>query len=210
MKNLILTFVLALVSLVSVSQTLTYTVYHYTDETSTTRTLTHTTTAVVVDTIYMLSSDSLSIGTTDFYSVIHSTTSQNLTSQEWLNDTTTNKLGFTANETLIFNHAGSTTHFKLHINVTANQSASTSENTLTREELKVYPSPATSETKISFFADKSDMVVNIFSLNGQLIYQDDASREVGMINVLELNVSEWASGVYLVNNGKETFKFVVL
>ena len=88
-------------------------------------------------------------------------------------------------------------------------SLSTSENTLTQEELKVCPSPAKSVIKISFSADKSDMPLKIFSLNGQLIYQDTQSREVGSITTLELNVSDWENGQYLIKTETEVLKFIV-
>lgn len=195
MKNLILTFVFALVSLISFTQTLSVTyvgdvtgVIHATPDT--------------LETLELDLSDSVVFSTGGYFSC------------KINNDLVGNNI----NEVTFKDYAAGIYIVRLttvapycfKIIVSDHSTASTSENTLTREELKAYPSPATSDIKISFQADKSDMVVNIFSLNGQLVYQDDAQREVGMVNVLELNVSDWASGVYLVNNGKETFKFVVL
>lgn len=87
---------------------------------------------------------------------------------------------------------------------------SLSENSSFHEELKVYPSPGNSIIKISFEADKSDMPVNIFSSNGQLVHQDNKPREVGSITILELNVSSWEKGIYYVNYGNQTIKFAIL
>ena len=194
MKNLILTFVFALVSLVSFTQ-ISYTINNSNEVNITT----------IDTTIKVTNGDSIKFNTT--YDLIE--TQSNFINQIPGSILQENQYIITNDVTIYlkFIIAGSTA---VNITVIFEGTASTSENTLTREELKVYPSPATSDIKISFSADKSDMPLNIFSLNGQLVHQDNTSREVGAINIVELNVSGWSAGIYLVNNGKETFKFVVL
>lgn len=98
--------------------------------------------------------------------------------------------------------------YAIKIIVSSDPTALTNENTLTREQLKVYPSPSNSDIKISFSADNVEMALNIFSLNGQLLYQDNTNREVGQLNVIELNVSGYQQGIYFVKVGDETVKFV--
>ncbi len=195
MKNLILTFVFALVSLVSVSQTLEVTVTGDITDTIYAKPISGTN----FETLFLHVGDTVTFNRPSQINWLIGTTHHpNVTSVEY------NATSITTDSVIVSNQVG---NFKFYVKVEA--VVGTSENTLTREELKVYPSPATSETKISFFADKSDMVVNIFSLNGQLIYQDDASREVGAINIVELNVSEWLRGVYLVRIGNSSQKLII-
>jgi len=198
MKNLILTFVFALVSLVSFTQGGTYNVNTSIDTTIN---------ITVLDTIKFHIVDGYSI---ENIKIIDQAGPTQLF--DFTNNLGIDELNFTqyvssiGSYEIMFISAGML-YKTVFVNI---GTASTSENTLTREELKVYPSPATSDIKISFSADKSDMPLNIFSLNGQLVHQDNTSREVGAINIIELNVSSWSAGIYLANNGKETFKFVVL
>ncbi len=198
MKNLILTFVFALVALVSVSQVICE--VSFGSATDTTINVVNGNTLTISD-LYGNDIDNVrsynDLTFTGSY-VLLPIVSGNCTTAALYNDTLYLKVfvGFGLYSKQI------TVNF-------ADGFASVSENTLTREELKVYPSPATSETIISFFADRSDMVVNIFSLNGQLVYQDDASREVGVINVLELDVSEWLPGVYIVRIGNSSEKLII-
>ena len=207
MKNLILTFVFALVSLISFTQDVSI---GYVGGDSTGTIIIADSNDVInpaEDTIYVN-------GNVVFSGSILYIKELNSTFSDFANPYTLDE----PTKTLPMN-IGDEKYIKITTNVGTighitviyvDPSASTSENTLTREELKVYPSPATSDIKISFSADKSDMPLNIFSLNGQLVHQDNTSREVGAINIVELNVSGWSAGIYLVNNGKETFKFVVL
>lgn len=88
--------------------------------------------------------------------------------------------------------------------------ASTSEYGFDRTEMRVFPSPATTSTKVRFFAEKSDVQVDVFSLNGTLVFSDDASRNVGSMNDVDINLSNFAAGIYIARAGTETFKFVKL
>ena len=206
MKNLILTFVFALVSLISFTQ---YNVnYVGGDSTGTIVVLDQNDiNDPAVDTIYVNGNVKFTLPSGVSVNEKLSNFNDNVSPSMYHPADST--LSITSGQTkyLLFNSSGTIGHVTV---IYLDPTASTSENTLTREELKVYPSPATSDIKISFSADKSDMPLNIFSLNGQLVHQDNTSREVGAINIVELNVSGWSAGIYLANNGKETFKFVVL
>lgn len=203
MKNLILTFVFALVSLISISQSTMSINYVSGIQTGT---------VLHKDTIFCNSNILFDQTNIYFNAWVNYSDSLRTVTPVISSGVLSDEISVNIYDTLylkVRNSNISTSYIWVTV-IFTDPSASVSENTLTREELKAYPSPATSDIKISFQADKSDMLVNIFSLNGQLVYQDTQSREVGSITTLELNVSDWAAGIYLVNNGKETFKFVVL
>lgn len=203
MKNLILTFVLSLVTLITLSQSTNSVAF----ETSSYQgEVTHQDTIFANENIIFHVMDG---NFTNYYQMDETYTTSYFSSQDFevtqvvnIDDTLYVKMS---------NPGGGPSDYIKIVIIYSNQMgvSSVSENTLTREQLKVYPSPATSDLKISFSTDKTNTDINIFSLNGQLIYHNTDSKMLGM-NTIDLNVSEWSPGIYLVNDGNETFKFVKL
>lgn len=94
--------------------------------------------------------------------------------------------------------------------VVGNETLNNDEYGFDRTEMRVFPSPATTSTTVRFFADKSDVSVQVFSLNGTLVFADDKTRNVGSMNDVVVPLSNFAAGVYIARAGDETFKFVKL
>lgn len=62
-------------------------------------------------------------------------------------------------------------------------------------EMRVYPNPAVTQVTIN-----TESAVNIFSVNGQLVYSGEAKT---------LDISRWAKGVYFVRSGTAVVKLIV-
>jgi hypothetical protein len=73
--------------------------------------------------------------------------------------------------------------------------------------LTAYPNPTISDIMINFNTNTIKTPVYVFSLTGQLVMVDDSDKNVGE-NRIPLNVSNFASGMYLIKVGKEVFKFI--
>lgn len=80
---------------------------------------------------------------------------------------------------------------------------------LIQNKMKIYPSPATSTTTIRFVAANTDEPINIFSLNGEMVFSDNSVRLVGSENEIELDLTKFEKGTYLVKVGELVEKFVV-
>lgn len=90
-----------------------------------------------------------------------------------------------------------------------NPSASTNEYAFDPTAMVVYPSPATSSTTIRFFAEKTDVPVYIFTLNGAMVFSDNKTRMVGSLNEIEVDLSKFEKGTYLVKSGELVKKLIV-
>ncbi len=69
-------------------------------------------------------------------------------------------------------------------------------------KLLVYPNPAKDIINIKFNSKESDQPVRIFSLNGQLVYENTDTRQREQ-NRLEVNISHFSNGLYLIKTGTE-------
>ena len=78
---------------------------------------------------------------------------------------------------------------------------------LTTTRLSAYPNPATSNITIDFDVTTNEVPVAIFSMSGQLVYSNDDNRNNGT-NSLNVDVSSFQTGIYIVKAGSQTFKFV--
>lgn len=78
---------------------------------------------------------------------------------------------------------------------------------LTTTRLSAYPNPASSNITIDFDVTTNEVPVAIFSMNGQLVYSNDDNRNNGT-NSLNVDVSSFQTGIYIVKAGSQTFKFV--
>lgn len=99
--------------------------------------------------------------------------------------------------------------YKIYLIVTFDATASLSENSIDVTDLKVYPNPATTDVKISFESNVSDAPVVIVNTSGQVVYSNTDNKSFGT-NTLDVNVSDWQKGMYFAKSGKQTFKFVVM
>ncbi len=69
----------------------------------------------------------------------------------------------------------------------------------TIDEFTVYPNPAGTSTKVSFTVNTpGNVVVNVFDVRGQMISSYSNKVPAGR-NSLEINVENFASGVYFIN-----------
>lgn len=100
---------------------------------------------------------------------------------------------------------GNNVWIKFHIE---DPSASVNEQT-SHTNMIVYPSPAKSTTTIRFFAEKSDVPVYIFSLNGVMVFSETKSRIAGTENKIELDLTKFEKGTYLVKVGNLVEKLIV-
>lgn len=78
---------------------------------------------------------------------------------------------------------------------------------LTTTRLSAYPNPASSNITIDFDVTTNEVPVAIFSMSGQLVYSNDDNRNNGT-NSLNVDVSSFQTGIYIVKAGSQTFKFV--
>lgn len=78
---------------------------------------------------------------------------------------------------------------------------------LTTTRLSAYPNPASSNITIDFDVTTNEVPVVIFSMGGQLVYSNDDNRNNGT-NSLNVDVSGFQTGIYIVKAGSQTFKFV--
>lgn len=105
-----------------------------------------------------------------------------------------------------FIEGGSNIYFKIHV---TDPTANTSEFELNGSTMVVYPSPASSSTTVRFFADKTDIPLYIFSLNGAMVHSDCNNRMVGTENKIELDLTKFEKGTYLVKVGNLVEKLIV-
>ncbi len=88
-----------------------------------------------------------------------------------------------------------------------NNTLSVKDKEIEITELIAFPNPTIGDMTIAFNTNNIKTPIFIYSLNGQLVYQDNESRQIGT-NRIELNTSNFASGLYLIKVGNEVFKFV--
>jgi len=80
-------------------------------------------------------------------------------------------------------------------------------------KLQVFPNPAIDVLNVRLSAIDNDQMLFIYNIAGQLIYEYNGSIDSGE-NRLEINVSSFSSGMYLLTTGtqtkRETIKFMKL
>ena len=72
-------------------------------------------------------------------------------------------------------------------------------------KLSVFPNPASDEVTVAFNASKEKTNIEVFDIQGRLVYIDTDDREIGE-NKIKLNTSNFSAGIYIVRAGTETFK----
>ena len=95
------------------------------------------------------------------------------------------------------------------INVSEPSSSSIAEDDVDNKDLIIYPSPATSATTVRFYADKSDVPIYIYSLDGKAVLLNTTPRKVGSLNEVEIDLSHFEKGIYLVKAGRLVEKLFV-
>lgn len=88
-----------------------------------------------------------------------------------------------------------------------NATAGINDLELTTTRLSAYPNPTSSNITIDFDVTTNEVPVAIFSMSGQLVYSNDDNRNNGT-NSLNVDVSSFQTGIYIVKAGSQTFKFV--
>ena len=75
-------------------------------------------------------------------------------------------------------------------------------NVITLNQIKIYPNPTHANFKIELqdLETSEPNFIQIFNINGQLIYQNTTAEEV-----IEIETNSWQSGLYLISiNGTST------
>lgn len=72
-------------------------------------------------------------------------------------------------------------------------------------KLSVFPNPASDEVTVAFNTSKEKTNIEVFDIQGRLVYIDTDDREIGE-NKIKLNTSNFSAGIYIVRAGTETFK----
>lgn len=93
--------------------------------------------------------------------------------------------------------------YKFKIIVDPTMSISSHANVKTA--LSVFPNPVVNEVKVSFNTDKQYEPVNVFDMEGRLVYLDNEIRDNGR-NTVKVEMGTYADGVYFVQVGSDTFK----
>jgi len=76
-------------------------------------------------------------------------------------------------------------------------------------KLTVFPNPAKDIINIQFNATDTDQPIRIFSLNGQLVYENNDNRLRDQ-NCLEVKISHLDSGIYFIKTGTESAKKLII
>lgn len=95
----------------------------------------------------------------------------------------------------------------LWVHLIDSSTASINDLELTTTRLSAYPNPASSNITIDFDVTTNEVPVAIFSMSGQLVYSNNDNRNNGT-NSLNVDVSGFQTGIYIVKAGSQTFKFV--
>jgi len=74
-------------------------------------------------------------------------------------------------------------------------------------QLSVFPNPVVDYVTVRFNTENNDVPVYVYTLGGQLVYTDNASRYTGA-NVVTVDFSSFNTGIYLVKVGGSTFKVI--
>ena len=69
--------------------------------------------------------------------------------------------------------------------------------------VKIYPNPI-KDGQITLEIPQNTEGVSIVNVVGQIVFQQKNTRD----NLLKLDVSNWANGIYFVQSGEETIKFI--
>jgi hypothetical protein len=103
-------------------------------------------------------------------------------------------------------HQNGTGSFIL-MNPTFNATNTNTVNVLTvndrENEFKVYPNPSSGKVTIEFEQIESEKLT-IFNLLGEIVYQNSINKAS-----LEINVSNWTKGIYVIKNNNSVKKLVV-
>lgn len=78
---------------------------------------------------------------------------------------------------------------------------------LSTTRLSAYPNPTSSNITIDFDVTTNEVPVAIFSMSGQLVYSNDDNRNNGT-NSLNVDVSGFQTGIYIVKAGSKYYKLI--
>ncbi len=196
MKKTILTLILILTtSLVSISQALTYTVN---GDTITTNEFSLNDTCVGLP-IKFISSDLLP------NIVLYNVNGTNYPISEIFNPVVGNYIIY------FIDNNGNNGQIGFTLNIIEcgdTSTASINEREIEINELIAYPNPTIGDMTIAFNTNKTKTPIYIFSLNGQLVYQDNESRMIGT-NECNIDVSILERGIYFVEIGNKRIKLII-
>jgi hypothetical protein len=105
-------------------------------------------------------------------------------------------------------YQGATANSYTNFNINVVPGTITGVSNLTHDnnsKLSVFPNPAIDEVTVLFNANKEKTNIEVFDIQGRLVYVDTDDREIGK-NKIKLNTSNFSAGIYIVRAGSETFK----
>lgn len=85
---------------------------------------------------------------------------------------------------------------------------SINEQTKDVKNTNLYPNPVSSELIVDFETENSDMPVEVYSMNGQLLESNTDMRTTFGKNTVKINMYDYPVGMYLVRLGNVTKKVI--